>query len=528
MAAMARTGTKRKAAQAESDSVPRCCFKVRPFRFDYKGEFVRLGESCQFANEFANGEQHVDIAGHWFCPYHLPFNESDFAAVTQAAVALSGADKARLKSAWSEDRQEAFNHAILSDKVAPALRNQVLCDLTGVVFPGQFNADRLSFPAVSFAHARFSGGHAWFGRAQFSGGVASFEGAQFSGGAAWFRGAQFSGGSAWFEGAQFSVGAAEFEGAQFSGGAASFRNAQFSGGDASFAGAQFSGGRAWFDGARFSGGWAEFADARFAGFASFTAPRHDARAKQGQDPGDFDFSHVNFRSAQFEGRVTFENRRFSGRSSFTDARFAEAPKFHGCTLHQDTTFPAMENFGGREGEEAAPAYRTLKLAMGQHRATDEEAMFWALEQIATRSTLKPSWRHPGDFLPWLFSWLYEEASFYGLSVTRPLVLFLTSTFIAFPIYIYMLMHAIDASVGPYDEISFQQFANTFSFSMRQVTRPFDIWGSNDIDALKLLYPSPKEPSTYFGTKLIATAQSILSLTLVTLFLLALRRRFRMV
>jgi uncharacterized protein YjbI with pentapeptide repeats len=438
-----------------------------------------LGESCQFAGEFAEGNGLVDIAGHWFCLYHLPFNEADFAAMTQVDVALSGEDKARLKSEWSTDRQEAFNQAILSDKVAPARQAQVLCDLTGVVFPGNFVADGLVFPAVSFVHARFSGGNA------------SFDGALFSGGAAWFENAQFSGGDTWFSRAQFSGGVAVFDGAQFSGGVASFENA------------------------------------RFAGFASFTAPRHDARARQGQDPGDFDFSHVRFRSASFEGSVTFENRRFSGRTSFTNARFAKAPEFHGCALHQDTVFPAMENFGGREGEEAARAYRTLKLAMGQHRATAEEAMFWALEQITTRSTLKPLQR-PRDIMPWLLSASYEAASFYGLSVTRPLLLFLVSTLIVFPLYVYQPLHEFAVSGLPSDGITLREIADAVSFSMRQVVRPFDIWSRYDLDALKLLDPAASEQTSYLGTKLIATGQSVVSLALVTLFLLALRRRFRMV
>ena len=71
--------------------------------------------------------------------------------------------------------------------------------------------------------------------------------------------------------------------------------------------------------------------------------------------------------------------------------------------------------------------------------------------------------------------------------------------------------------------------------MRQVARPFEIWSRYDTDALQLLYPGAKPQdadtrpkSTYFWTKMTATAQTILSLALVALFLLAVRRRFRMV
>ncbi len=179
-------------------------------------------------------------------------------------------------------------------------------------------------------------------------------------------------------------------------------------------------------------------------------------------PGEFQAKR------RFEGPVDFENRRFTQSTDFTGARFAEAPGFHGCMLHQDTTFPPMENFRGRRGEAAAQAYRTLKLAMGQRRATSEEAMFWALEQIAARSTLDPLHRLR-DIAPWLLSWAYEMASFYGLSVSRPLVLFLLSTLIAFPVYVYQPMHEFAVSGRASNGISLREITDAESFSMRQVT-----------------------------------------------------------
>jgi hypothetical protein len=109
-----------------------------------------------------------------------------------------------------------------------------------------------------------------------------------------------------------------------------------------------------------------------------------------------------------------------------------------------------------------------------------------------------------------------------LSVTRPLALLLVSTFVAFPIYVYPAINGVW-----FDGTTNQEIVDLMSFSLRQVTRPFDIWSRYDIDALRLLFPGATDPAPFFGTKLVATLQSVLSFSLITLFILALRRRFRM-
>ncbi len=50
----------------------------------HKEEVIRLGDGCQFAAEFPDKSTLIEIAGYWFCRYHLPFNEADFAEMTKA------------------------------------------------------------------------------------------------------------------------------------------------------------------------------------------------------------------------------------------------------------------------------------------------------------------------------------------------------------------------------------------------------------------------------------------------------------
>jgi hypothetical protein len=90
--------------------------------------------------------------------------------------------------------------------------------------------------------------------------------------------------------------------------------------------------------------------------------------------------------------------------------FKGVPYFHGYKLHQDTSFDDAR-FDAPPSPEAARAYRTLKLAMEQLKATREEQKFFRLEMKA---------EHPS--LPWGKRWissLYSLFSDYGFSLWRP-------------------------------------------------------------------------------------------------------------
>ena len=97
-------------------------------------------------------------------------------------------------------------------------------------------------------------------------------------------------------------------------------------------------------------------------------------------PGKDDFGVIDFSHAHFDGQVSFTNRRFGDPTVFRPAIFEKAPDFHGAELHQGTEFPGIKGFPDTRSEGAVAAYRTLKLAMEQLRARDEQGMFFALEQ----------------------------------------------------------------------------------------------------------------------------------------------------
>jgi uncharacterized protein YjbI with pentapeptide repeats len=366
------------------------------------------------------------------------------------------------KAQWGEAEIEAFNDDIFALIDTAARVKGGRADLSGVVFPGSISFDRYggeanSLPDILFDRASFGG--AWFYGASF-GGVATFEGASF-------------GATAMFERASFS-------------------------GDARFQAASF-GGVATFEGASF---------ARRAGFSSTGGETDRAAAI---------FSIVNFVGAQFSGEVLFHNRKFLHATDFRRACFECAPKFHGCTLHQDTFFPKQANFRDRGGAEAALAYRTLKHAMASVHARDEEAKFYVLEQ---KSLLRDKDTPRSTKF---FSVLYWLAADYGQSVLRPLFGALVTSAAFFAIYVAFLLIYLD----PTSRFVFPtiDFWDLLRFSLRQVFRPFEVF------SLRVAAPAEAVHEVLrvapLPLALLAALHSVLTLSFLALFLLALRRRFKL-
>jgi hypothetical protein len=162
--------------------------------------------------------------------------------------------------------------------------------------------------------------------------------------------------------------------------------------------------------------------------------------------GPNQFPKVVFQGVWFGGIASFANRRFCQSTKFNrvhantskpiridinglewdddDAlaqatkkqdgavHFLDAPLFHGCELHQDTSFDSATFPEAAGNDEAARAYRTLKLAFSKQQAIREEQRFFRLEM--EEETLRAT-----GLKRWLFE-QYKRFSDYGFSITRPL------------------------------------------------------------------------------------------------------------
>lgn len=309
-------------------------------------------------------------------------------------------------------------------------RNGV-CDFSGFHFPNPIAQEEcVDFRDSSFGDANrfnktvfgnsadFSRTH-FFGRASFSqatfGDDASFTEADFWGHAD-FRTTAF-GDNVDFANAQFKS-SADFRKCHFSDGC--FFNHSIFARRANFRGAVFSG-FATFHAASFSIE-ADFVETLFEGTIDFSASRDESAPVASRQ-----FQYVSFNGAVFQSRARFTGRQFLAATDFGTLRdkpakngetsrdkstvFTGIPDFHGCKFHQDTSFDGAV-FETPLNQEAARAFRTLKLAMEQHKATREEQRFFRLEMKAEHSSLPLARR-------WL-SGLYAICSDYGFSLLRPL------------------------------------------------------------------------------------------------------------
>jgi hypothetical protein len=139
------------------------------------------------------------------------------------------------------------------------------------------------------------------------------------------------------------------------------------------------------------------------------------------------------------------------------------------------------------------------------RARQKEAMFYALEQQSLRA------RKDTPRSVWAASHLYHLTVSYGQSFVRPLGWLLWVKFVSFCIY---------AAFG-----SISLWAHLVDFTIEQLVRPLSVWLPTSEESLHKLFG--KNLLVLLGIKIIATFQSIFSLSLLALFLLALRRRFKM-
>jgi len=340
-----------------------------------------------------------------------------------------------------------------------------------------------------------------------------------------------------FESAAFRQNA-DFESAAFNENG-DFNSANFDG-YVDFESATFAG-YADFDFATF-GQAVNFRSVTFGDDANFTAPVDRAKAT---------LRASCWERAGFRNDAIFENRIFIGAGEFEGATFHKAPRFHGCTLHQAVRFPTEDHFRDTRSPEAEQAYRTLKLAMAAMKARGGEGMFFTLEQrslrnvaidvyshrlssfrrdVMSRFTRRPrdsasdatetsssQVRAPMRLHEITLSWLYDSLSEFGRNAVR-------RAWVVIALWAMASVAYAAIAGGPVDlraPIDAQLLEHSAAFSLEQVLRPLYVWGSNAgtlYRDINVQIPLP--------VKLLASLQSVLSLALISLSLLALNWRFK--
>ena len=481
---------------------------------------------CQFKD--IPEEELICSDEQWWCPFHAP--------ISQARENDSESAGALQKGRWQDTEKRAFNAKIF--EIIKQRKSGNRADLTGVVFPAWIAFDQCGdgenrLLGVVLSHAKFFGGASFenltlsceFENVEFYN-AAHFESTRFSPrgkfanvdffGDAWFTEAIFEK-DGYFPQAKFHKRAL-FGGAKFNLAkgerkqAADFRTANFYD-EADFEKAKFFG-SAYFKLANFNG-LMNFRDTLFDGAANFSGDE-ERRGLADKSFGPFGISIVesipiDFSGAIFNGELDLSGREFKRVTSFKGAKFAEPPLFHDSVFHSNTNLDDAD-FTRCSDNDDARAYRVLKHAMENQRAWDEAFRFHALELRSRRNDLTTLWYIK------LSSHAYEIISEYGQNIWRPM--WLSSVLLFACICVYGIWAYLHIS-GFMPECFYRDL---FTFSVEQVVRPFHVW-SHD-------YKVPVNLSVWFNSnaiavRIVATLQSLFSLSLITMFVFAVRRRFRM-
>ena len=437
-------------------------------------------------------------------------------------------------------------------------------------FTGRASFGRAAFTGpASFGDATFTGpaqfqsatvtGDAWFENATFTSPAlfehATFTGdAQFSGAAfkddARFNSATFTG-DAWFESATF-IGHAWFAGARFAG-LTWFESTTFTG-DAHFERVTFSQ-DARFGAATFIGD-ARFDSATFSGIAGFGETTFSSRAARFADTtfsgkaefynATFSSSNTMFYGATFSGitwfmNATFENSTTFGRAKFlkeanfmgikaerafdmTGAAFTEVPAFNQADLKQppdldDVRFP-LSRFWRAGDAELVPQYRALRRMAIQGADYEREQMAYKGELRARRWTVD-KWWSAGTWIG-LF---YDAFADCGRSIVRPANAWLASILLFAAFYRQRAAAGVEARCAEAGGAMVQ----ALFLSVKNALVIFG--GTRDArvnQAYLCLYNGSAEqphipPTVTFVETL---AQIPVSATLIFLFLLAVKNRFK--
>lgn len=474
-----------------------------PCGYKFENEKRRVFLDCAFG--YLEGDLGKSNDDDSFCIFHLPTG---------------------LKSDWSKDQINKFNDLVFG-RIRDLAKDKETIDFKGTVFPGDIDFRRVfggtKAPDLDFRNCTFMGNVTFEGvifekRVTFEWSdferPVNFAHAQFE---IWgdFRRTNFK------DDTDFShvlfKGWGHFTNAEFAGHVL-FDSAHFSS-DADFTSPEFDRGSftGWedFTNAGLSAssnfeeielfGLADFSTAKFSR-AFFRQCIFDCKV-------DFNFSvfrlNAYFNEAEFNESAYFIESKFGSTTRFRDAKFIEPPKFHNAELHPDTDFSNTTFPTEPPSEDSARAYRVLKLAMEETRARDDEANFHAYELEIRRKLDSTS------FTVKLFSYLYMIGSDYGRKINRPIIV-LALTIVAFGlIYLYLS--------GPIHKTN---ILNSIQFSFLQVVRPF--WVTiPGVEATFGEWTNSMLSEHPILLRTLTTLQSIICLSSLALFVLAVRRKFRL-
>jgi uncharacterized protein YjbI with pentapeptide repeats len=416
-------------------------------------------------------------------------------------------------------------------------------------FVTYFKGKKTTFAEVTFKAqetifgiVEFQGEETNFSDAHFGGGVTSFSETSFKAKETTFIRANFEGPTN-FSKAQFDGQGVNFSHAQFKGPITQFSDAHFGGERTDFSSAHFGGGRTDFSGVHFEGREVNFLYVDFQGEKTYFVKTHFEGAKTdfrfSNFEGQISFRHIDLSRIEFRGAdlrkigfldvhwYTLPRKRFwifprRGRNALFDEVTVTAnvglPELRGGNGGQKNNAGIVER-DKSEIELVRSAYRQLKQNYEDNRNYTEAGDFYYGEMEMTRLKL-PFLRR------YLLSWeaLYWIVSGYGQRWGSSFGL-LALTFLVFPIFFMfggLQTPTENGLCGKY--ISYD-----IAWNLPPVSEALADYELCLRYSTVTILPM-KESSAHFSpsivTRYLLVAEIILLPTFATLFILALRRRFK--
>jgi hypothetical protein len=218
----------------------------------------------------------------------------------------------------------------------------------------------------------------------------------------------------------------------------------------------------------------------------------------------------SFAGAEFHGPVDFSKASFDEQVNLDGVTFHAPVNFDGSCFPQQTSAVGVKFKKGAIDRESEGSYRYARTLFANHRNRELEGKFFALEKRCARKSI-PWWSFGA-----IVSWLYDIASEYGSNYVRAFVGFICVQVVA----------ALGYSVAAGRFVPDWTFdRHVWIFTLSQVVKPFELL-------------SAREPNTAAFRAIVGSVDhagwltfwtvlhSVASLTLVALFLLAIRWRFR--
>lgn len=234
----------------------------------------------------------------------------------------------------------------------------------------------------------------------------------------------------------------------------------------------------------------------------------------------YDISTIDFTGVEFQDSFSMAECRSDGHASFVGVQFhrdvhfehclfTHPPDLHNATYRRHLSFEgcrfvaAGTTFGSTCDARDIDAYRVLRGHFAKLRNSRLEGVFFAHEQRGDRML------HHEDLIDRVLSWCYDLLSGYGQSTSRVAAWFIGWNLAFAALYSMAFSSSLHAQRPPFSDWL------GLSFTLQNVFNPLALFSEKNVVAVDSML-----------CFVLALAQTLGSLAIVTVFLLTVRTRFR--